>query len=52
MKSIPNYGKVKWQIDAAPDEVKIMHALRVSPKHSGRRYGRAMVDYSISLATR
>lgn len=44
------YGKVKWRIDAAPDEVTIMHALRVSPKHSGRGYGRAMVDYSIHLA--
>ena len=46
------YGKVKWQIDAAPDEVTIMHALRVGPKYSGRGYGKAMVDYSISLAKR
>ena len=46
----PAYNKVKWQIDAEPGKVTIMHALRVSPKHSGRGYGKAMVDYSIAMA--
>ena len=46
----PAYSKVKWQIDAAPEKVTIMHALRVNPKHGGRGYGKAMVNYSIAMA--
>ena len=45
----PAYSKVKWQIDAEPEKVTIMHALRVSPKHSGHGYGKAMVDYGIAM---
>ncbi len=46
----PAYDSLKWQIEAKPEQVTIMHALRVSPEFSGRGYGRAMVDHCIALA--
>ena len=48
--SDPAYASVNWQIKAEPEEVTIMHALRVSPEYSGRGYGKAMVEYSIMLS--
>ena len=47
----PTYDNVKWQIETRPDQVTIMHALRVSPEFSGRGYGKRMVEYCIARAT-
>ena len=46
----PAYDNVKWRIEARPEQVMIMHALRVSPEFSGRGYGKRMVDYCIARA--
>lgn len=46
----PAYSSVKWRTQARPEQVTIMHALRVSPEFSGRGYGKRMVDYCIARA--
>ncbi|MBQ9663034.1 MAG: GNAT family N-acetyltransferase [Oscillospiraceae bacterium] len=46
----PSYGKLRWQISAPPEQIAVMHALRVSPEVSRRGYGTAMVEYCIAEA--
>ena len=44
------YHTVHWQINAAENEVVIMHALRVLPDYSGRGYSRQLVEHAIRTA--
>lgn len=37
------YKQVPWQVEAAPDEVLIVHAFGVSTRHQGRGLGSAMM---------
>lgn len=46
------YGAIPWQVDAAPDEVGILHALRVLPEYGGRGYSRRLVEHAIDEARR
>lgn len=47
----PNaYNKVKWQVDAAQDEVWILHAFRIAPEYEGRGFAKQTLDYIIRLA--
>ena len=44
------YYTVQWHIDAAPDEVVILHALRVLPDYGGRGYSKQLVEHAIRTA--
>ena len=44
------YNKVKWQVDAAPNEVWILHAFRIAPEYEGRGFAKQTLDYIIKLA--
>ena len=44
------YHTVQWQIDAAPDEVVILHALRVLPDSGGRGFSKQLVEHAIRTA--
>ena len=44
------YHTVQWQIDAAPDEVVILHALRVLPDYGGRGFSKQLVEHAIRTA--
>ena len=46
----PAYEAVKWNAEASPEQVLIMHALRVSPEYGRRGYGRQMVEYCTKTA--
>ena len=48
----PAYENVKWNVEASPSQVLILHALRVSPAYGRRGYGRQMVDYCAKTARR
>ncbi len=41
---------VHWQINAAKNEVVIMHALRVLPDYGGRGYSKQLVEHAIQTA--
>lgn len=44
------YRGAPWQIQAADDEVVIMHALRVLPEYSGRGYAKQLLAHAIQTA--
>ena len=44
------YNTVRWQINAAKNEVVIMHALRVLPDYGGRGYSKQLVEHAIQTA--
>lgn len=44
------YSSVGWQIAAAPDEVSILHALRIAPAYHGRGYARRLIEHAIRIA--
>lgn len=44
------YRSVHWGIDAAENEVRIVHALGVMPAYQGRGVSNAMVEAFLSLA--
>lgn len=46
------YEQVRWQIDAPREEVSVLHALRVSPAHSGRGYASRLVEHAIETAAK
>lgn len=46
------YSTVKWQVDAAEDEVWVLHALRVAPEAEGRGYAKQLLAHLIDLAPR
>ena len=46
----PAYGKVHWQVSESPENISVMHALRVSPEVSRQGYGTAMVKRCIDEA--
>ena len=44
------YDTVRWHVDAAKDEVVILHALRVLPEYGGRGYSKQLVEHAIRTA--
>lgn len=44
------YHTVKWHIDAAENEVSVLHALRVLPDYGGRGYSKKLVEHAIKTA--
>lgn len=44
------YHTVQWHMDAAENEVVILHALRVLPDYSGRGYAKQLVEHAIQTA--
>ena len=46
----PAYHCARWQVDAKPDAVMILHALRVSPQYGGRGYAKRLVEHAIATA--
>lgn len=46
----PAYQKATWQIAAEPEEVVVLHALRVLPRYEGRGFFRRMMEHAICTA--
>lgn len=46
----PGYDQVPWRVQAAPDEVWVVHVLATLPAFHGRGYARAMVQAGIDAA--
>ena len=44
------YAKVKWELDATPDEVLVIHALGVMPKYHGTGLSHELVKFAIRTA--
>ncbi len=44
------YHTVQWHIDAAENEVVVLHALRVLPDYGGRGYSKQLVEHAIRTA--
>lgn len=49
-KSNEGYRNITWGVDAAEEEVTVIHALGVLPVHGGKGLGKAMVREALSLA--
>ena len=45
-----SYPRSVWQIEAAPSELLVIHALGVHPDFERRGYGRALVNRAVELA--
>ena len=43
------YSKVKWNVSAENDEIKIIHALAVSQNFHGKGIAKKMVEYAIDF---
>lgn len=41
---------IRWQVIARPDEVWVLHALRVLPEYEGRGFAKALIAFLITLA--
>jgi len=46
----PGYEAISWGVQAAAEEVSVIHALGVSPAHQGQGLARQMVREAIRLA--
>ena len=46
----PGYGQARWQVDAAPDEVLVVHVLATLPQFHGRGYARQLLEGAIAAA--
>lgn len=46
----PGYDQVRWQVDAAPDEVLVVHVLATLPEFHGRGFARMLVEAGIATA--
>ena len=46
----PEYAGVPWKLEAAPDEVAVIHLLAVSPDFRGKRLGAELVRAAIDIA--
>lgn len=44
------YDSARWQKALPRDQVSILHALRVSPEHSGKGYASKLVEHSVEMA--
>ena len=44
------YRAVRWQIEAAENEVSVLHALRVLPNYGGRGYSKQLVRHAVQTA--
>ena len=40
-----SYRQAQWKYAAADDQVCVLHTLVISPKHSGKGYGRAILEF-------
>jgi len=47
--SAPEYENVNWQINAKKDEVKVIHALGVSPSYQGKGIAKQIVSKIIEI---
>ena len=45
-----SYANFRWQTEAEPSEVMVIHALGVHPAYSGKGYAKALVRKAIHLA--
>lgn len=48
--TVEAYEDADWAIEAAPEEVLVVHALGVAPDHLGQGVARFLVDASIEVA--
>lgn len=46
----PGYDQVRWQVDAVPDEVLVVHVLATLPQFHGRGYARQLLEGAIAAA--
>lgn len=46
------YSTAKWQVEAAPNQFWVIHALRVAPEVEGRGYAKQLLAHLIDLAPR
>lgn len=46
------YKHVKWSVEAADEELLVIHTLGVHPKHSGKGIAKQMVQKVIDMATK
>lgn len=46
----PGYDQVSWHVDAAPDEVRVVHVLGTLPEFHGRGFARVLVDAGVEVA--
>lgn len=46
----PGYDQVRWQVDAAPNEVLVVHVLATLPQFHGRGYARQLLEGAIAAA--
>ncbi|WP_080800321.1 GNAT family N-acetyltransferase [Arabiibacter massiliensis] len=46
----PGYDRVRWQVDAAPDEALVVHVLATLPEFHGRGFARQLVEGGIAVA--
>lgn len=47
---VNEYKQGKWKYDAPDDRVMVLHTLVISPKESGKGYGKKFVDFYESYA--
>lgn len=45
-----SYSKMSWEVDAAADEVTIIHLLCVLPEYGGRGLGKKMLSFAMAHA--
>jgi len=43
------YDQLPWRVDAAKDQVMVIHALGISIRHQGKGIGKKMVEFAINL---
>ena len=46
----PGYGQARWQVDAAPDEVLVVHVLATLPEFHGCGFARQLLEGAIAAA--
>lgn len=46
------YGKIKWKVEAEPEEVTVIHTLGVSAEHQRKGLARKMVRFVFELAAK
>ena len=47
----PGYGQARWQVDAAPDEVLVVHVLATLPEFHGCGFARQLLAVSYTHLT-
>lgn len=49
-QQVDTYKQAKWRYEADDDKIMVLHTLVISPKMSGRGYGKRFVDFYESYA--